>query len=75
MNKQLLQFSINLSADKYLAVYKGRVKTISVVAYDGRRLEFAAEKLKPFLTHDGIYGIFAMELTAENQFLSIKRLK
>lgn len=75
MNKQLLQFSISVSADQFLAVYKGYAKTISVIAHDGRRLEFAAEKLKPFLTHDGINGIFAMQLTAENRFLSIKRLK
>ena len=75
MANQIIQFSLNLSADTFLSVYKGHAKHISVVATDGRRIEFSAEKVKPFLTRDGIYGIFAMELTRENQFLSIKRLK
>jgi len=41
---------------------------------DGRRLEFSAEKIKPFLSRDGIYGTFEMEITAEHKFLAIKRL-
>jgi hypothetical protein len=75
MSTQVFRFTLNLSADKFLTVYQGRARTVSVLAHDGRRIEFSAEKLKPFLTHDGIYGNFVMALTAENRFLSIKRLK
>jgi len=72
---QIIQFSLNLSADTFLSFYKGHAKHISVVATDGRRIEFSAEKIKPFLTRDGIYGVFVMELSEENRFISIKRLK
>lgn len=56
-------------------MYKGHAKAISTLSSDGRRVEFAADKVRQFLTHDGIYGVFEMKITAENKFLSIRRLR
>jgi|TARA_R110002096_G_scaffold246654_14_gene439048 hypothetical protein len=74
MNNQSLVFKLAIPAEKYLSVYKGLAKTISTLTYDGRRVEFSAEKVRPFLTHDGVYGTFEMHITAEKKFLSIKKL-
>lgn len=74
MTKQRIIFNLAISAEAFLAVYKGHAKNISTIAVDGRRLEFSAEKIKPFLSRDGIYGTFEMEITAEHKFLAIKRL-
>jgi len=71
---QLIQFQLAIPSDKFLAVYKGQAKTISVIARDGRRIEFMADKVRPFLTHEGVYGIFEMKISAENKFLSIKQI-
>jgi len=75
MTRQRLIFKLAISAEAYLAVYKGHAKNISTRAADGRRIEFSADKVRKFLTHDGIYGVFEMEITQEQKFLSIKRLK
>jgi hypothetical protein len=72
--KQLLRFSLQLTADQFLRVYQGTAKRVSVIASDGRRIEFSAQNIRKFLTHDGISGSFEMELTAENKFVAIKRI-
>ncbi len=74
MTKQRIIFNLAISADAFLAVYKGHARNISTVALDGRRIEFSAEKVKQFLSRDGIYGRFEMEISAQHEFLAIKRL-
>jgi len=71
---QYIRFRLNISADQYLKVYQGVAKNISVQADDGRRIAFPAQNIKQFLSRDGIYGYFEMELTAENKFVGIKQI-
>jgi len=71
---QFIRFSLSISCEQYLKVYQGRVQTISVKADDGRRIEFPAGKLQPFLTNAGINGYFELQLTAANKFVSIQKL-
>jgi len=72
---QHIHFSLNLPYDRFLQVYQGVAKNISVVASDGRRIAFPARNIQSFLTKDGINGYFDMELTSENKFVSIKKLR
>jgi len=72
--KQSFLFSLRLTAEQYLRVYQGTAKRISVIANDGRRIEFPAQNIQKYLTHDGISGKFEMELTSENKFIGIKKL-
>jgi hypothetical protein len=74
MTSELLIFKLAIPAEKYLSVYKGHAKTISTLSIDGRRVEFSAEKVRRFLTHDGVYGVFEMEISTDRKFLGIKRL-
>ena len=71
---QHIRFTLQLSYDKYLKVYQGAAKNVSVIADDGRRIAFPARNIQSFLSKDGINGYFEMELTAENKFVSIKKL-
>lgn len=72
---QLIRFTLHLSYDQFLKVYQGVAKNISVIADDGRRIAFPARNIQSFLTKDGVNGYFEMQLTAENKFLSIKKLR
>ncbi len=74
MSSQYIRFKLAISSDAFLAVYKGHAKNISTIALDGRRVEFAAEKIRQFLSHEGIFGVFEMEIDEESRFISIKRL-
>lgn len=73
-NVQQIRFALNISADRYVNVYKGNARNISVVADDGRRIEFDALKVKPFLTRDGIQGWFELQVTDQHRFVSIRKL-
>ncbi len=71
---QIIRFSLNLGYEQFLQVYQGNAKNISVIADDGRRIAFPARNIQPFLSRAGINGYFEMELTAENKFISIKKM-
>lgn len=72
---QTIRFALNLSYNQYFKVYQGLAKNVSVIVDDGRRVAFPAGRIQPFLTKQGISGYFEMELTLENKFVSIKKLK
>ena len=69
-----IRFSLDLSADRYLRYYRGRASSVSVVAEDGRRIEFPAGALRPFVTREGVQGRFEMLIDAHNRLLRIERL-
>lgn len=75
MAQQRIRFSLNLSYDQFLAVYQGQAKRVSVIADDGRRIEFPAGKIQSYLTKKGIQGYFEMTLTETNKFVSIQKIK
>ena len=74
LKSQIIRFNLNLNYQQYLQVYQGSAKNVSVIADDGRRIAFPARNIQSFLNRDGINGYFEMELTAENKFISIKKL-
>ncbi len=71
---QFIRFRLNISYDQYLTVYQGISQTIRTRDVQGRVIEFPARNIQSFLTKDGIYGYFEMELTEQNKFVGIKRL-
>ncbi|HDZ57470.1 MAG TPA: DUF2835 family protein [Pseudomonas xinjiangensis] len=71
---QQLIFDLSLPAERYLAWYRGSAKRVSMLSRDGRRISLPAHHLRPFLTHQGIYGSFVMSFTADGKLLSLERL-
>ncbi len=67
-------FRIAISAERYLAHYQGLVHGVVVTLADGTRLEFPAESLRPFVTHDGIYGQFVLRVDANNKLQSLQQV-
>ena len=66
-----IRFSLYLSSEQYLAYYQGHAKNVSVVSDDGRRIEFPAEHLRPYLTHEGIRGHFEIEFDQQHRFVAL----
>ena len=69
-----LRFHLKLDAQEYLAYYSGQVKSISVLTEDGRRIEFPAEHLRPFVSHRGIEGYFEIEFDEKFKLHKLKRI-
>ncbi|PCJ35152.1 MAG: hypothetical protein COA99_14100 [Moraxellaceae bacterium] len=67
--------SLQIHRDEYLAWYQGAAKMVSANTIDGKSIQFPANILRPFVTHDGVTGTFAIYFDEENKFNEIKRLK
>lgn len=70
----VLLFDIALSAQSLLAVYQGRASRVIVKSRDGQRVNLPAHHLRPFLTHDGVYGSFVLEFSATGELLSLRKV-
>jgi hypothetical protein len=68
-----LCFSLSLSSEQYLAYYQGHARRVSVMTDDGHRIEFPAEHLRPYLTHEGISGHFEIEFDQQHRFVALRR--
>ena len=68
------EFEIHLSAEEYLQYYQGVVHAIQVQSKCGKRIQFAADKLRPFVMADGIHGRFKLQLGKNNKFLGIQKI-
>ena len=63
-----------IAADEYQRLYEGSAKSVMARARDGRRVRFPAHILRPFVTHTGIRGSFAIEFDADNSFKGIEKI-
>lgn len=69
-----IRFYLNLSAEKYLHYYQGAARAVSVRSVDGRRLQFPAEHLRRFVTHDGVQGEFVIRFDDRHRFVGLERV-
>ncbi len=72
--QQHYRFSLQLNQQEFLRYYQGVVSSIQVMSHCGRRLQFPASRLRPFLTHKGISGTFVLTVDAENRFVGLKKI-
>lgn len=65
---------LSISPEKYELMYAGTIKHVRAIARDGRSIRFPAAILRPFVTREGISGVFAIEFDQNSRFLGISRL-
>ena len=71
---QDITLRLNISAEEYLKLYRGQAHSVFARAIDGRQVRFPAEILKPYVTRDGITGVFSIRFDDNGKFQSIARL-
>jgi hypothetical protein len=69
-----LRFTLSISYEDYLRYYQGRARSVSASADDGRRIEFPAEHLRPFVLHDGVRGRFELVFDENNKFIELRKI-
>ena len=72
---QKLTVDLALPAERYLAWYRGQAGRVLVHARDGRSISLPAHHLRPFLSHEGVYGSFELTFTGEGKLVSLERLE
>ena len=70
----IVRFRLNISPVLYHEYYAGSANEVVCTANDGRTIRFPASKLRPFITHAGIYGEFEIEFSEHNKFIGMRKL-
>lgn len=65
---------LHIPSAELLRYYRGSASSVSAVDRRGRRLQFPARALRPFVTRDGIRGTFALEVDAGNRLQRVERI-
>jgi len=75
-NEQRKRFQVELAlpAEELLKLYRGQARKVSALARDGRRIQFPAMALQPFVRREGVYGSFVVTVNADNKLISIERV-
>ena len=73
MSKKIL-IDIRITSEEFMKLYAGSAKNAHGVARDGRRIQFPANILRPFLMHTGVSGSFEIEFDEKMKFTSIRRI-
>ncbi len=69
-----VRIPLSISADEYLRVYQGAAKKVSAIDSQGKRISFPVNILQPFVTRDGVAGVFDIYFDSDNRFLRIEKL-
>lgn len=72
---QHIRFRLDISAEDYLAYYKGAARDVVVRAEDGRRVKFPAGALQTHITRDGIHGRFELRFDTNHKLIGLLRLE
>jgi len=65
---------LRISSEEFLKVYQGPSRVVATRARDGRRVQFPANILRPWLLHDGIRGTFRIRFNDSGKLEDIQRL-
>ncbi|MGD2119739.1 MAG: DUF2835 family protein [Chromatiales bacterium] len=69
-----IRLRIDVDPEQYLEFYEGRKKHVYSIAENGQSVIFPANRLKPFVTREGIHGRFEISFDENNRFVDIVRL-
>lgn len=70
-----LVVNLVIEAEEYQRMYSGQAKYVFCRSVDGRKVQFPANILRPFVTREGIRGRFIIHFSEDNRFQSIARLE
>lgn len=70
----LIYVQLNIPAHEYQLLYEGVAKTVSARTLDGKSVRFPANILRPFVTHSGVKGTFAIHFSPEHRFERIEKI-
>lgn len=69
-----LLIDISLDEKRWLQFYRRPGQVIIARARNGQRIQFPAERMRPFVTASGIHGSFKFTIDANNRLQRIERI-
>jgi len=74
ISQQHFFFRLQIDQQQLLRYYRGTACQVQVIAECGRRLQFPAMRLRPFLTQNGISGRFQLTVDSDNRFVQLTKI-
>ena len=68
------RFRLSIPAQQYLAYYQGAVRHVVVTLANGQTIQFPADKLRPFVGREGVYGQFVLRVDGNNKLQGLERV-
>jgi len=67
-------FELDISQEQFLHYYKGNVSQVLVTSLDNIKIQFPAQFIQKFVTHNGIKGRFRIIFDENNKLVSLNRV-
>jgi hypothetical protein len=64
---------LKINADAYQKMYRGDAQHVVALDIEGRTIQFPAASLRPFVTREGIEGVFVIKVDEANRLIDIQR--
>ena len=72
--QQQFYFRLHLDKQQIIRYYQGSASTVQVMSECGRKLQFPAMRLRPFMSQSGISGRFQLTVDASNRFINLQNI-
>jgi hypothetical protein len=70
-----VRFRLAISAEEYLAYYRGSAQEVVVRSDDNKVVRFPASAIRKFVTDDGIFGSFEITFDNNNKLIEIQAIE
>ena len=74
MSQRTIRFRIDIDANEWLRVYQGSAHRVRVRAENGQVIDFSAALMRQHVRHDGVHGLFQVQLDENNRLISMQHL-
>lgn len=74
MQRYSVVVELRITAEELLRYYRGSAKTVSATDTTGRKVRFPVNIVQPFVTRDGIDGVFEIHFDELGKFTRINKL-
>ncbi len=74
MSIEEVRFALRIPVGEYLRYYRGAASFVEVTSLDGRRVRLPAGSLRPFVTSEGIRGVFALRFNDGRKIVDLRRI-
>jgi len=72
VTERFIEVALAISAEEYLKLYQRGHAVVSARSLDGRRVQFPAQALRPWVGHSGIRGKFRIFFDHQNRLSKIE---
>ncbi|NRB40803.1 MAG: DUF2835 domain-containing protein [Pseudomonadales bacterium] len=65
---------LHIQASELQRYYSGEVSSVVAKSIEGKTIQFPAARLRPFILHTGIQGMFELTVDSDNRLQDLRKL-